>query len=165
MPGDITNGPDHTATEAVVNALVTLRQKPCLKHFSFGKTLALQVVAQLVPGLGCVSNTEGYSGGLVEAALTYEFAPFGGAWGGKLGDEKLCRSRVCGQNARAIARIAGLSATLFIVQLKVDARCETLDRLREREVIDLLQERVDVATLAATEAVVVTHLRANVEAG
>ena len=59
----------------------------------------------------------------------------------------------------------GAAVVVLVVQLVAQARGEQLDGLGEAEVVDVLHERDDVATLAAAEAVPEADLRAHVERG
>ena len=56
-------------------------------------------------------------------------------------------------------------AALLVVELVVGPRREVLDRLAERQVVDLLDEADDVAALATAEAVPKTAGRRHVERG
>ena len=56
------------------------------------------------------------------------------------------------------------SPTIFVVQLKPDARSHPLHRFGESRVIHALEEREDIAVFTAPETVIATDLRTHVEA-
>ena len=102
-------------------------------------------------------------GSRVEAALAEEAPRDVGLGGREPAAEVLRRRRVRGVQPRATGGL-GRGAAVLVVQRVAEAPREPLDRLGEREVIEVAEERVDVARFAAAEAVVEAGLRAHVEA-
>ena len=115
------------------------------------------------PALGRVPDAEVRGGTGVEAAFAEEPPGGDGLARRELRAEELGGGGVGGVQARAPARVGGRAAVL-VVQREADAPGEALDGLGERQVVHLAQERVDVARLAAAEAVVEAGLRSHVEA-
>ena len=99
----------------------------------------------------------------VEAALAEESAAHLGVGRAERSAEELGGGLVRGEQPGAVA-VVGRLAAVFVVQLEADAAREPFDRLGEGDVVHPLQEREDVAALAAAEAVVEADLRAHVEA-
>ena len=100
----------------------------------------------------------------VESAFSEEPARRVGFGRRQLATEEFRRRRVRGEQSRATG-VLGCGSPVFVVQSEGDPPCEPLDRLGERDVVHLRQERVDIARLATAEAVVEARLRSHVEAG
>jgi len=122
-----------------------------------------QVRADDVVGVGRVADREALGGRGIEPPLAEE-PPRRLCLGRReLRPEELLRGGVGREQPAAVALIGCLPAVL-VVQGVADAGGEPLDRLLEGDVVHLLQEGVDVAALAAAEAVVEADLRTHVEA-
>ena len=163
LPGDVADGPDEAAAEAVVDAAVALRDETGCRELLGREPAALEVVGERVPALRREADAEAPRRVGVEAALAEEAPTDLGLGRAEPLDEELGGGLVGGEQPGAVAVVGGLAA-VFVVQLEADAAGEPLDRLGERDVVHALQERVDVARLAAAEAVVVAELRPHVEA-
>ena len=110
-----------------------------------------------------VADAEVRCGARVEAPLPEE-RPCGAGFGRRqLRPEELGGGRVGGVETSPSGRVRGRSAVL-VMQRVADAPGESLDRLGERHVVHLGEEGVDVAGLAAAEAVIEARLRPDVEA-
>src|SRR5690606_36954266 len=116
-----------------------------------------QVVRERVPALRREPDAEVLRGLGVEPALAEEPPADLGLGRAETLDEELLGGSVGGEEPGAVAVIDGLAA-VFVVEFEADAPRESLHRLGERHVVNALQERVDVARLAASEAVVVAEL-------
>lgn len=113
------------------------------------------MAGEVVPALGAVADTEVGGGGLVEAALGEERAPRVGLGAAvELLDVELGGRVVRLDQADALASlVGGVVPALLVTQGDAGLGGEALDRLGEREVVDLHHERDGVAALLAAEAV------------
>ena len=123
------------------------------------------MVTQTVPPLGCESNAELVGRLAVKTALTQKRASNSRTGCGELRHEEFRGGRVGRQDARARTRLGLAAATVFVVQFETDALGQLFDGFGETQVLHFLQERVDVTALSATEAVIETGLRTDVERG
>ncbi len=121
------------------------------------------MIRERVPALGREADAETACRLGIEPALAEESAADLGVGCTESLDEELGGRLVGGEQPRAAA-VVGRLAAVFVLQLVADAARQPLDRLSERDVVHALQERVDVAGLAASEAVVVAELRTHMEA-
>src|SRR5690606_27922578 len=161
----IADRPHDPAAEPVVHSPALVRQHEARRHELVAReALAREVVQQVIPPARRVPDAEVARGAGVEAALTEERARGLGLWRQQLLAEELGRLRVRGVQARATARLGRGAAALLVVQLVSDALRDLLDRLGEREVVHLAQERVDVPRFAAPEAVIEPLAGAHIEA-
>ncbi len=163
LAGDVADRPHQPTAEAIVDAAVALRHETGCRELIGREPSSLEVVGERVPALRREADAESPRRLGVEAALAEEPATDLGLWAAESLDEELGRRLVRGEKPRTVAVVGRLPA-VFVVEFEGDASGESLDRLGERDVVHALQERVDVARLAAAEAVVVAELRAHVEA-
>ena len=161
---DIPNRPHQPPAEAVVRAPIALAEKASGDELRLGVAEAAEVLAEGVERLWRVADTETRGGGVIEAARAEERARQFGVGGGELRNEVPLGGFVRREDSGSIAVIGRRAAAVFIVQLIAEASGHALDGLGESHVVHLLQESVDVAALAASEAVVETDLRTHVEA-
>ena len=158
LTGDIADGPHHAAAEAVVDSALPLRDEARGRELLVGESLRAQRV-ECMPDqpLRCVAHAEVRGGAGIEAAFAEE-APC------------RCRPRAvasCARKNSAAAAFAayrrvrpvclGCGPAIFVVQREADTAGKALDGLGERDVVHVAEERVHVAGLAATEAVVETR--------
>ncbi|NCL73462.1 hypothetical protein AIIKEEIJ_00899 [Rhodococcus sp. YH1] len=123
-----------------------------------------QVLGEGIPAVGGVTAPEHLGRGLVEAALGQVVPRRLRAGRTQLLGVELLRGRVGGDEPGAGAPVALHRRTAaLVVEGVADPVGELLDGLDEADVLDLLQERVHVAALAAAEAVEVTVVGADVE--
>ncbi|MDI2022710.1 hypothetical protein PJL18_03252 [Paenarthrobacter nicotinovorans] len=125
------------------------------------------MLQQRVPALWRVSHSEVFGGSTVEPAAIQEVTAFRSSGGQKLCAEELIGDLVGVQQALALAHFlaAGTRPAVFVPQLVTDPGRELFHGFVEGTVIHLLDEGNGVAILAAAEAVVPAHLRADGEGG
>jgi hypothetical protein len=160
---EVADGPDEPAAEPVVRAAVALAEQARGHELGLRVALGLQMRGEGVPALRGEADAEALRRALVEAALPQEGAADLRLLGSELLHEELGGGLVGAEQARAVALVGGGLAVL-VVQLVADPLRHALHGLGERDVVHALQERVDVAALAAAEAVVEADLGAYVEA-
>jgi hypothetical protein len=165
LAADVADRPHQAAAEAVDGAAAALLGEAGEEDLLVGEALAAEVAGEVVPALRAVADGEVLGGGLVEAALGEELAA-----GVRLGaDGELLHVVVGGDlvgldQADALAAlIGGVVPALLVPQRDAGLGGQTLDRLREREVVDLHHERDGVAALLAAEAVEETLAGADLE--
>ena len=168
--GDIADGPDETAAEAVVDTTPVLAApaaQPGVDQLGLGVAGPAQVTGEVVPSGRCVADAEVRGGVTVEAPSRQEVPPRLGLRGGKLLAEPGLGQTVGVHETLPGSRFhpAPDRAALLVAQLNPGAVREVLNGLGETEVVDLLDEGDDVAALAAAEAVPVTELGTDVEGG
>src|SRR5690606_15991152 len=162
----VADGPHEAAPEPVVDAALALAHETGRDELGLREAAALQVALEVVPPRRRVPDAEVLGVAAPEAALGEERARGLGARGEELLGEVLRRDAggldqplaTSGLLARAL-RAAGV----LVAELDPDAVGEVLDGLDEREPVDLLDERDDVAALAAPEAVPAPDAGAHVE--
>jgi len=163
---DLADRPDEPSPEPVVDtAAGLLAQQARRDELGLGEAAPAQVPQERVPALRCVPDAELLGGAPVETALGEERARGRTARGRELLGEVAGRSTVRLEQSLAAARLVTRArcAALLVPQLDADAACEVLDGVRERQAVDLLDERDDVTALAAPEAVPQADLRTHVE--
>ncbi len=161
---DVADRPDQATAEAVVDVATIATAEQARRHqLLLGVAQRLQMLAQRPAARG-ETDAETLRRRRVETAGTQERTTGLGLRRRQLRDEEILCRLIGSQDARAHPVVAGLP-TILVMQLVPDAGRHPLDRLGERDVVHLLQEREDVAALAAAEAVVETHLGPHVEAG
>ena len=168
--GDVPDGPDEAAAEAVVDAAPVLPAPAAqagVDQLGLGVAGAAQVAGEVVPSGGRVADAEVRGGMAVEAPGREEVPPRLCLRGGELLAEPGLGQAVGVHEALPSARLdpAPHRAALLVAQLDPGAVSEVLDGLGESEVVDLLDEGDDVTALTAAEAVPVTELGADVEGG
>ena len=161
---EIADRPQQTAMESVDGALAALlRQAGCLQ---FGELEALrqQRLGHRVPACGGVTAAEGRRRSGVEVPFGEVVARNLRVGGSQLLGVVLLRGGVGSYQAGAGSAITcdRRPATL-VVDLISDPVGELLDGLDKADVLLLLQEAVDVATLAASEAVEMTVMGTDVK--
>ena len=168
--GDVPDGPDEAAAEAVVDAAPVLPAPAAqagVDQLGLGVAGAAQVAGEVVPSGGRVADAEVCGGMAVEAPGREEVPPRLCLRGGELLAEPGLGQAVGVHEALPSARLdpAPYRTALLVAQLDPGAVGEVLDGLGESEVVDLLDEGDDVTALTAAEAVPVTELGADVEGG
>ena len=119
---------------------------------------------QMLPAVRRVTDTELRRRSRVEATFVEEGTADHRFGGGELLGVVLRRYPVRLNQASPLPLLRARSrAALLVVQFVVRPRRQPLDRLGERELVDLLHEADDVATFAATEAVPEAARRRDVE--
>ena len=166
--GDVPDGPDEAAAEAVVDAAPVLPAPAAqagVDQLGLGVAGAAQVAGEVVPSGGRVADAEVCGGMAVETPGREEVPPRLCLRGGELLTEPGLGQAVGVHEALPSARLdpAPYRTALLVAQLDPGAVGEVLDGLGESEVVDLLDEGDDVTALTAAEAVPVTELGADVE--
>ncbi|BDZ43245.1 hypothetical protein GCM10025865_25440 [Paraoerskovia sediminicola] len=165
----VTDRPDQPTTEPVVGATLALAHQARRDELGAGEAPALEVPLEVVPAGRCVADPEGLGVGAAEAALGEELAgrprPGGHELLGEvlLGDAVRLQEALPAPGLLAAARAAPARPGVLVAELDPDRAGEVLDGLREPQPVDLLDERDDVAALAAAEAVPAPHLGPHVE--
>src|SRR5690606_25855773 len=144
-------------------AALTRAEQPGRRELGLREALGPERIAEGAERRGRVPDPEALRGGRVEAPGAEEVAADLGGGGDQLRLVERLRRGVGREQAGAVAVIGRLTAVL-VVQLVAEAAREALDRLLERDVVHPLEEGVDVAALAASEAVVQPDPRADVKA-
>lgn len=165
VSADVADGPHQPAAEAVDGAAAALLGETGEQELLVAEALAAQEAGEVVPALGAVADGEVRGGGLVEAALGEELtAGVGLRTGGQLLHVPVGGDLVRLDQADALAAlVGGVVAALLVPQGDAGLGGQTLDRLGEREVVDLHHERDGVAALLAAEAVEETLARTDLE--
>ncbi len=168
VSGNIPNGPDEPAPEAVIDALSIVRRDA--EHTGqlqlvMRKALGGQMAEEPVPALGGKANTKLFCRGAVKPPLLQERTAGGSARSQQLVTIELSGDLVGIQQPLTLAGLlpAGTRSTILIPQLESDPGGEFLNGFGEGRVIHLLDKRNHIAALAAAKAVVGAHLRAHVE--
>ena len=168
--GDVPDGPDEAAAEAVVDAAPVLPASAAqagVDQLGLGVAGAAQVAGEVVPSCGRVANAEVRSSMAVEAPRREEVPPRLCLRGGELLAEPGLGQAVGVHEALPSAWLhpAPYSTAFLVAQLDPSAVGEVLDRLGESKVMNLLDESDDVSALTAAEAMPVAELGADVEGG
>ena len=164
VAAEVPDRPQQPPVEPVDRALPALPGQPALDQLRQLEAAAQQVLGQLVPAGRRVPAAERRRGRLVEPALGEELARLDRVRRAQLLGVELGRRavRVDEPGAGALVPLPARRAAL-VGQLDAGALGEPLDRLDEAQVVDLHQERDDVAALAAAEAVERAVRRPDVE--
>ena len=167
LAGHLADRPHEPSAEPVVDAALALADQPGRHQLRLGEPAPAQVPHERVPPLRREADPEVGCRGPVEPALRQERSPGCGFGRAELLAVELLGHLVRLDEPAALARLLARTrcAALLVPQLDADLAGQVLDRLGEPEPVDLLHEVDDVAALAATEAVVPAHLRADVEGG
>jgi hypothetical protein len=165
VSADVADGPHQAAPEAVDGAAAAFLGEAGQEQFPVGEALAAQMAGEVVPALKAVADAEVDGGALVEAALGEEDpARVGLGAGGQLLRVPLGGDLVrLDQTDPLAALVGGVVPALLVAQGDAGLGGQALDRLREREVVDLHHERDGVAALLAAEAVEESLARADLE--
>ena len=168
--GDVPDGPDEAAAEAVVDAAPVLPAPAAqagVDQLGLGVAGAAQVAGEVVPSCGRVANAEVRSSMAVEAPRREEVPPRLCLRGGELLAEPGLGQAVGVHEALPSAWLhpAPYSTAFLVAQLDPSAVGQVLDRLGESKVMNLLDESDDVSALTAAEAMPVAELGADVEGG
>ena len=105
-------------------------------------------------GVWRVADTEEVAGGAVETPARQKVLTDAGFRRCQLFNEILLSCSVGFENSSARTNVA-LGAAVFVGECEIDLLSDSFDRFLECEVFEFLEESEDIATLAATEAVVI----------
>jgi hypothetical protein len=161
VAGDVADRPDQPPVEPVDQRPAGgLLGQPPGHQLGLGEPLAAQVPGEGVPPAGGEPAAEVEGHLAVEAALGEELAGGCGLRRPELFGEERRRRGVGRDQAGALAdvgavgRARGAAAVVLVVQLDVRSPGKQFDRLGKGEVVDLLDERNDIAAHPTTETMV-----------
>ena len=170
VAGDVADRPHQPAVETVdQRAARGLLGQAAGDQLGLGEALAAQVPGQRVPAAGREAAAEVDGHLAVEAALGEELPGRRGLGRAELlGEERGGRGVGRDQpgplaDVGPVGRAGGAAAVVLVVQLDVGPAGEQLDRLGEGEVVDLLDERNDIASFSATKTMVEISRRSDLE--